>query len=131
MTDPSNALRSFQKELLKIPIQLGTIYRELYVHMDQPEEKIRLTYVRLKNGTITSFVNFVQHTPIESTPCFQIGFAVPEKSRNRSLATETVRMALSEMEHGFKQTPLATFFVEAIVGVENTPSQRVAARCSR
>lgn len=128
MTDPSDALQSFQKELLKISLQRGTIYSDLYLHFDQPDGKVRLTYVRLDGGTVIAYVSFIQHTPIDRTPCFQVGYAVPEAYRNRGLATETVKMALAEMEKGYRKTQLANFCVEAIVGTENKPSQRVAER---
>lgn len=126
MTDPSNALYSFQKELNNIRLQSGTIYPDVHLYFDQPGGKVRLTYVRIQNEIVTVYVSFIQHTPIDRTPCFQIGYAVPEAYRNQGLATETVKKALAEMEVGYRKTPLATFYVEAIVSADNTPSQKVA-----
>ena len=126
MNDPSHSLHSFQEELLrgKILLQHGIIYPDLYVYGDQAEGKLRLTYVKLENSTVTAFVSFVQCTPIEGIPCFQIGYAVPEAYRHKGLAKEIVSMALSEIQNGFKR--FGDFYVEAIVGADNKFSQRVA-----
>lgn len=50
MTNPSDALHSFQEALLdgRITLQRGAVYPNLYVYRDVPEPgKSRITYVRL------------------------------------------------------------------------------------
>jgi hypothetical protein len=129
MIDPSNALHSFQKELLngRIQLQCGTVYPDLYVYHDEPEiGKFRFTYVQLENNTVTAFVILATCAPIERVPCFQIGYAVPKEYRSQGRAKEAVQMAISEMKHGFQKARVATFYIEAIVGADNKPSQRVA-----
>jgi RimJ/RimL family protein N-acetyltransferase len=128
MTDPSNALQSFQEALLAGHIQLepGTLDKDLFVFIDEPNDKeFRLTFVRLRGLTVTALVMFVSCERIEGLRCFSIGYAVPESFRNQGRAKEAVSAALSEIRHTLGRR--GPFFVEAIVRVDNEPSQRVAA----
>lgn len=61
MTDPSNALQSFQQGLLhgEIQLQPGVLDRNIYLYVDHPNGSRRLTYVRLEGTTVTAFVEFV------------------------------------------------------------------------
>jgi RimJ/RimL family protein N-acetyltransferase len=63
--------------------------------------------------------------PIEGTPCFQIGYAVPEAYRRQGRAKTVVGMAVEELQRGFSGRGPA-LYVEAVVGVDNAPSRRVA-----
>ena len=83
LTDPSDALTSFQQGLQNGDIQLerGELDPELFVHLDHPNEMTRFTYVRLQGRTVTAFVMLVAVEPIEGTPCLQIGYAVPKAYR--------------------------------------------------
>ena len=74
---------------------------------------------------MTALVVFALCEPIEGTPCFNIGYAVPEAYRNQGRAKEAISAAISEMQHGFGRLG-HLFYVEAIVGADNKPSQRVA-----
>jgi len=128
MTDPSTALQSFQEALLndKIELQRGTLDKDLYIYVDEPQEgHRRFTYVRLESKTVTAFVEFASCDPIKGKPCFAIGYAVPEAYRNQGRAKETVGAAILEMRHGFGRIGMV-FYVEAIVGADNKFSQRVA-----
>ncbi|WP_370198613.1 GNAT family N-acetyltransferase [Bradyrhizobium diazoefficiens] len=128
MTDPSTALTSFQQALLggEIELQRGALDPNLYVYSDNPEGVARLTYVRLDGKTVTAFASFVICDPIDGTPCFQLGYAVPEAYRNRGHAKDVVTAAIAEMRHGFKRAGIPAFHVEAIVGADNAASLRVA-----
>jgi RimJ/RimL family protein N-acetyltransferase len=128
MTDPSNALQSFQQALLhgEIQLQPGVLDRNIYVYVDHPNGDRRLTYVRLEGTTVTAFVEFVPCEPIEGTPCFSIGYAVPEAYRNNGRAKEIISAAVSEMKRGLGRIGMSVFYIEAIVGADNKPSQRVA-----
>jgi hypothetical protein len=88
MTDPTNALQSFQQALLHGGIQLqpGVLDRDIYVYFDRPKGGSRFTYVRLEDTTVTAFVEFASCEAIEGTPCFAIGYAVPEAHRNQRRA---------------------------------------------
>lgn len=128
MTDPSQALQSFQQALLHggIQVQPGVLDRNIYVHFDRPNGGSRFTYVRLEGTTVTAFVEFASCEAIEGSPCFGIGYAVPEAFRNQGRAKDAIRAALSEMQQGLGRIGLSVFYVEAIVGADNKPSQRVA-----
>lgn len=129
MTDPSDALKSFQEALLgnQLQMQRGEVDPELLVYLDHPNEKPRFTYVRLQRRTVTALVMLVVSDAIEGTPCFQIGYAVPEAYRNQGRAKSAVSAAISELKHGLLRNEVATFHVEAIVGADNKASQHVAA----
>lgn len=128
MTDPSDAMQSFQHELLRGTIrpQRGVLDPDLYVYRDNPNGEKRLTYVRLEGKTVTAFVEVIPCEPIEGTPCFAIAYAVPEAYRNQGRAKEAVKAAISELQHGLAR--LGAFYVEAIVGADNKSSQHVAER---
>lgn len=128
MTDPSDALISFQQAYLtgKIPLQKGELDPNVYVHMDRPNGEIRLTYVRLIDRAVTAIVIFVQCDPLENLPCFSIGYAVPEPFRRKGLAKTTIRSAIEEMKMGLKRNGVSSFYIEAIVGDNNEASRSLA-----
>jgi hypothetical protein len=128
MTDPSNALQSLQEALLRgaIKLERGVLDRDLYTHFDTPNGGFRATYVRLQGRTATAFVEFVPCDPIDGKRCFNIGYAVPEAYRNQGRAKGVVRAAIDEMRHDWVQYGHSVFYVEAIVGADNKPPQRVA-----
>jgi hypothetical protein len=128
MTDPAHALQSFQQALLLggIKLRRGELDKDVYVYVDDPDGQRRFTYVRLEDRTVTAFVELGWCEPIEGTPCLAIGYAVPEAYRNQGRAKEAVRAALAEMQHGLGRNGILVFYVEAIVGADNKPSQRVA-----
>ncbi|WP_235499626.1 GNAT family protein [Frateuria sp. Soil773] len=130
MTDPYAALTSFQQALSQgeIAVQPGALNPDVFVHADQPNGEMRLTYVQVDGGTVIAFATFVGCDPVEGRPCFQIGYAVPDTRRNQGLATSLVKAAIAEMQHGFTRARLTPFFIEAIVGVDNLASQHVAAK---
>jgi RimJ/RimL family protein N-acetyltransferase len=124
MTDPSTALQLFQEAFLldEIQVQSGELDKDLYVHADAPGGQARFTYVRLEGKTVTALVIFALCEPVDGTRCCAIGYAVPEAYRNQGRAKEVVGAAISEMQHIHRHP----FYIEAIVGAENKPSQRVA-----
>jgi hypothetical protein len=129
MTDPSDALTSFQQALIddEIKLQRGQLDPELFVLLDHPNGEPRFTYVRLKGRTVTALVILVLADPLKGTPCFQIGCAVPNAYRNQGRAKDAVEAAIAELKHGLARNKISTFYVEAVVGTHNEPSQRVAA----
>jgi hypothetical protein len=131
MTDPSDALVSFQQVLLSgspITLQKGALDPDLFVHLDQPGGLTRFTYVRLDRRTVTALVMLVVTDPMEGIPCFQIGYAVPEIYRGQGRAKSAVQAAIAELKHGLSRShPDATFYVEAVIGTDNDASNQVAA----
>jgi RimJ/RimL family protein N-acetyltransferase len=130
MTDPSDALKSFQQTLLRGEIKLlhGDIDPELFVYLDRPNGIDRFTYARLEHQTVTALAMLVLVDPIEGALCFNIGYAVPDAYRNQGRAKDIVDAAISEMGHGLARAKISTFYVEAIIGADNRVSQRVAAK---
>jgi hypothetical protein len=129
MTDPSDALRSFQQAFIDGEMQLrrGEIDPELFVHVDRPQGETRFTYVRLQHRTVTALAIFVLTEPIEGIPCFQLGCAVPEAYRGQGRAKSIVDASIIEMKNGLARNKIPAFYVEAIVGTHNEASQHVAA----
>jgi hypothetical protein len=129
MTDPTDALTDFQRvfETEGIPLQPGAIDPTLFVHLDRPAGSLRLTYVRLDRRTVTALAMFAQVSPLKGQPCFQLGVAVPEKYRAQGRAKEIVTAATAELRNGLGRNGVATFYIEAVVGMNNEPSKRVAA----
>src|SRR5260370_21557881 len=127
MTDPSNALQSFQQILLtgKIRLEPGRLDTNLYSYVDEVDGTTRFTLVRVDGKTVTAFVVSAEDGTIEGKPCFAIGYAVPEAYRNQGRAKEIVRAALAEMQGAFRRL-YPEFYVVAIVGADNRFSQRVA-----
>jgi RimJ/RimL family protein N-acetyltransferase len=130
MTDPSAALESFQEAFTNdpAPLKRGAIDPELFVHLDYPTDKPRFTYVRIDGGTVTALVMFAFVGQIEGEPLFQIGYAVPERYRGQGRAKEIVVAAIAELKNGFRHNGVhGAFCIEAVVGIDNESSMRVAA----
>ena len=130
MTDPSDAMTSFQEALRlgEIPLRPGAVDPELYVFADNPMGSSRLTYVRLDGQTVTAFASFVASEPIDGLPCLQLGYAVPESFRGGGRAGEIVEAAIADIRVGLGRNGVPAFYIEAVVGKDNLPSQRVAER---
>jgi hypothetical protein len=129
MTDPMDALLSFQQALLRgeICLRAGELDPNLYVHADNPAPGVtRISYVRLDDQTVKAFANFVLTEPIDGFPCFQVGVAVPLAYRGKGYAKSTVAAAINELKNGLSRNKTPSFYVEAIVSIDNEPSKRVA-----
>lgn len=128
MTDPTQAMESLQEALLAGEIHLlpGRLDPNLFVFADSIEDKPRFTYVRLEGSQVTAFANFIVTEPLDDSPCFALGYAVPEKFRKQGFATGLVQAAIAELKNGFTGYP--PFAVEAVIGETNLASQKVADR---
>lgn len=129
MTDPSNALRSFQHQfrLGRIPVRAGAIDKFIFCFHDTLLGQERFTYVTLNRKTVTAFVNFAFVEPIDGKPCLSIGYAVPQPYRNQGRAKKAAASAILEIQNLMSERGCSTFYVEAIVGTENEASKCVAA----
>jgi len=130
MTDPMDALVSFQQALIdgEIRLQHAELDPDLFVFMDKLGPGLsRLTYVRLDGKTVKAFVNAIPVDFVDGLPCFQLGVAVPVKYRNQGYAKSTLSGAITEMKNGFKRAGIPSFYVEGIVSVDNEPSKRASA----
>jgi ribosomal protein S18 acetylase RimI-like enzyme len=131
MTDPYDALPSFQQALRdgELIVQAGELDRELIVHLDHPAPGInRMTYARLDGKKVVGLVQMVPAELLNGLPCFQAGVAVAKKYRRKGHAKRIVAAAIAELKHGLaRDAKIKSFYVEAIVSVDNEPSKRVAA----
>lgn len=126
MTDPSNAMASFQQALDQgaLDMEIGRVDPAVRFYFDQGHGVPRFTYVKLDGGRVSAFASFVPADPIEGQPCFQCGYAVPEAYRGQGKATDILSAGIAELRNGFAGNP--PFWVEAVVGLDNVASQRVA-----
>jgi RimJ/RimL family protein N-acetyltransferase len=125
MTDPMNALLSFQQEfaVLKPKLKPARTDPNLYLYVDAPNGEIRVTFVRLEGKTVTALVSFAEGEPEDGINCHNIGYAVAEAYRNQGRAKEIVAAAIRELLRNGE-----AFYVNAIVAADNVASQRVAAQ---
>ena len=128
MVDPMDALLSFNDALKQNLLQLhkGEIDKDLYVHIDRPEGETRMTYTRIVGKVAFALVTFVQADSVGDEPCFGIGYAVLPTHRGKGIASNLVKAATIELLNGFGRNGVPILHIEAIVGVENYESQRVA-----
>jgi hypothetical protein len=129
MTDPSDALRMFERDIDKgrIPLQRCELDRDLYVCLDEVNGKPRFNYLRLQSQKVTTLVMITTAGSVDAAPCFQIGVAVPEQLRNQGRAKSAVSAAIREFQHGFARINAPDYYIEAIVANDNVASQNVAA----
>jgi hypothetical protein len=130
MTDPMDALVSFQQALLdgEIHLQPGALDPDIFVYADNPAPDVsRITYVRLDGRTVKAFVNVTSAGRVDGLPCFQLGVAVPVQYRNKGYAKSTLASAIAELKHGLARNKIPSFYVEGIVSVDNEPSKRASA----
>jgi hypothetical protein len=131
MTDPMAALNSLQQVIDNrlVVLQRCKVHRGLQLLLDEPAPgKTRFTYANISNGKVIAIAMFALADRVNGVPCFQLGYAVLESMRNTGLGEATVRKSIEEISKGFKATPLQRFYVEAIVGVSNIPSNKIATK---
>jgi len=129
MTDPANALVSFQKAFNRgeITLRPGVLDPTLLMTVDDPNGVIRFTHVRIEGRTVVALVLFIEVDRIDGVPCLQLGYAVHPAHRNQGRGKEIVKAAIAEMKHGLLRHDQEAFYLEAVVGTDNVPSQRIAA----
>lgn len=128
MTDPMDALIGLQSALEGEAVRISPckLHPELGVLLDHPAGKPRFTYALAKSGQVLAIALFVLVEPINETPCFHIGYAVIESSRNKGVGSLILEHAIEELRYGLSRTPMKEFYLEAIVSTDNVSSNRVA-----
>lgn len=131
MADPHQGMISFQQALHAGILELAQVstHPNLYSHFDTPAPGVnRLTYVRLDEDRITvrAFVVCILNGQVEGFPCVSFGYAVPEGMRNQGLAKQTLRDVIQDTLFQVGRVGTRAVYVEAVIDVENIPSQRVA-----
>ncbi len=133
VVNPMDALKSFEPAFQRGELEMrrGQIHSDLLIHMDVPDGKNwRLTYAKTNGTTVRAITLISDAGPMDEDglPVFQVGYAVPQHLRKRGLATSTTQAAIDEFTAGMKRNGVESFYLEAVVGVRNIASQKVAER---
>lgn len=126
-----DALASFRLALKKREITLRPCESDssLFMHADRPtDDDMRMTYARLQGNDVTVMISVLPDRPYEGKPCFGLGCAVPQRFRGRGRAAEATVAVMKELRQGLARAGITSFYVEAVIGVNNIASQRTAAK---
>lgn len=130
IVNPMDALPSFQRcvSIGEIELLPGLADKSVGVHMDNPDgTRPRYTYARLDAGRVTA-LGMATYAGAEKGKHFlQIAYAVPEDLRGHGRAKDIARATIEELRRGLGASGLKSFYVEAVMGLDNIASQRVAA----
>jgi GNAT superfamily N-acetyltransferase len=128
MVDPMDGLTAFNDAYIQgiVDVQGGVLDPSVKVHFDRPAGEMRWTYVRIEGGVAAALVSIIPAEPVGAEPCFGVGYAVLPEHRGKGLATALVEAAIAEFRNGIGRHGITTVHIEALVGVENRASQRVA-----
>lgn len=129
MPDLHGALVSFQAALQKGELALSkcAVHKDLQYMIDDAGGTPRITYARVIDGTVQAIVVFLPVEAYQKQKCMQVGYAVAPQFRKRGIAAETLKQSLVEIQNGFKNK-MKSFFVEAVVSVDNIASKKIAER---
>ena len=128
MTNPHDGLLSMQAAIdaNAIAFHRGELDNDLFVHVDKPTPNVvRYSYTYIENGIATALSIVVMVEPIDGTPCFQIGYAVPNELRGQGRATRVLKASVAEIRSGLTRHGVGQICIEAIIGTDNLPSIRV------
>ena len=128
LVNPMDALKQFEPALKAghIAVQQGDVDPDVWVHLDHPNGQVRFTYARIKNGIVNAIALLTPAGVHEGLPVFQLGYAVPQHLRKRGYAKDIVNAAIAEFRNGMGRNGVPAFYIEAVVGVDNIGSQKVA-----
>lgn len=128
MVDPMEALVKLQEAIGSglVRLKRGDIHSSLGVWMDEPNGKTRITYAKVTGRKVEAVALFVHNGYLEGVPCFQAGYAVVESMRSKGFASDLVLKAIEEMSNGFGRNGAKRFYIEAVVGEKNAPSNKLA-----
>jgi hypothetical protein len=127
--DPYEGMLSFQQTLRQGILELSPCATDanLFVHGDQPDGMLRLSYAHVSGRDVTAFASFVRGVSSASEQRFQVAYAVPAALRGQGRAKAVVRAAIIEMREGFARSGLKALLIAAVVRPEDVAAQRVAA----
>jgi hypothetical protein len=130
MVDPAVALPSFQEALNngELAVQRCKTDPSLLIAMDEIGNGVRLTYFRMEGAEVTGICMVVNNGFHNGSVCFDLGYAVVEKFRQQGRGTELVGAAVKDHIAGMARAGVTKLYVEAVIGVNNAASQRIAER---
>lgn len=129
MTDPMEALASLQVEVKRgLRFKPCELDKSIGVFMDKPNGRTRLSYAIIEGDVVKALSLFVAVEPIEGVACFMVGYAVDNEFRNNGIATNLLNNSIAELKHGLAKNGIKKLYIEAIVGVDNIASQKVASK---
>lgn len=130
MTDPMNGLLSFQEALRDGTIEPRPCRwnKNLQVLEDNSEGELRITHARIIGGETHGIIIYCLAEAVESVPCFAVGYAVNEGHRNKGVGTSLLQESIEELRGELKSVGMTDFYLEAVIGVENTPSNKIATK---
>jgi len=128
ITDPMDALVQYQEAFVLglIPVQPCSANHDLLFAVDYPHDNVRFSYMRAVRQSLSVLVMFVQTGLEEEEPIFHIGYAVAPEFRGCGLAASTVGAALADLSVRLGRAQIPMIRIEAVIGVDNVASQRVA-----
>jgi hypothetical protein len=127
IVDPTDSLTSFQKALLNGLITPSSceIHPKLKILLDDANGTPRITYALIEGNEVKGVAVFIPADPVEGKPCFGVGYAVADEHKMQGVGTKLLKESIEEMQHGFRNS-FPEFYVEAIVGVDNMASNKLA-----
>lgn len=132
LTDPMDALESLEPAIRHgaVTMQPCEVHDDLQVLLDRPDgASLRITYAMISGaGIVKGIAIFTPVEPIDGVVTFGLGYAVAQQFRGEGLAAEIVTKAIEELRNGMARNGLREFYLEAIVGTNNAPSNAVARR---
>lgn len=129
IVNPMDAFQTFEPALKSgmLQVQRGTVDPDLIVHLDHPNGEMRITYARMSDAAVSAIAIIIPAEFENGLPVFQLGYAVAQHLRKRGVGKEIAQAAIEEFTAGMARNGVVHFYLEAIVGVKNIASQKVAA----
>lgn len=128
MTDPMTSFSSFQSAFAEgeISPQKCRLGENLYMLQDDANGSFRITYAKILNDEVIATVSFVLVEPLNASPCFACGYAVDPEHRNQGVGTALMKDSIAELTQGLAQHVDGQFYIEAVVGLDNLASNKIA-----
>jgi len=128
MTDPMTSFLSFQKEFKnkEIDPQKCQLGENLYMLQDDADGAFRMTYAKITGKEVIAAVSFILVEPLNGSPCFAAGYAVDPGHRKQGIGTSLLKEAIDEITQGLAKHADGHFYIEAVVGVGNTASNKIS-----
>ena len=129
LVDPTDSLISFQYAFSNGLIKPSpcVVHPSMKVLLDDAEGTPRFTYAFFEGEKVKGVAVYIPGEPVEGKPCFGVGYAVADEYKMQGIGTRLLIASIEEMQYGFRNS-LNEFYVEAIVGVDNQASNKLAAK---